>query len=54
MVTLTDISTGNRMTVPVSIACAESKIINQMSPQNAKNIGFVAGFEYGKKMVNSI
>ena len=53
LVTLTDIATGNKKTMTAYLACIDNNIICQMNAKDAKNLGFLAGIEQGKKIINS-
>lgn len=52
MITLTDIASDNKMTIPIEVASTNSNIVNQLNSTDANRIGFAAGIEYLKYLSN--
>jgi len=54
MLVLTDISTGNKMTISAEMASANEPLIKKINSSDANKIGFLAGMNYIKKYFKNL
>jgi hypothetical protein len=54
MVVLTDIITGNKITISAEMASLNGALISQINSKDANKIGFIAGMEFTKKYFNHL
>ncbi|HLB42983.1 MAG TPA: hypothetical protein VJN02_09100 [Gammaproteobacteria bacterium] len=52
MIVLTNLLTGNKMTISASDISIRSDLINQINSKDTNKIGFISGMEYIKKCFN--